>query len=103
MALDVLNDIKAAEEKALETRRTAAAAAKDSLKLAAQENSDIKDKELTKARRDNLAVVDAAQEAAKQELDALQQTRVVACETLKKNAESKLGTAADVCIERILK
>ncbi len=103
MALEVLTQIKAAEEKALETRRTAAAAAKDSLKLTVQENSEIKDKELTQARRQSLDVVDAAQQAAKKELDTLQAQRTAACSALKVSAEKKLGQAADVCIERILK
>jgi vacuolar-type H+-ATPase subunit H len=102
MALEVLTQIKAAEEKALDTRRTAAAAAKDSLKLAVQENDEIKDKELTEARRQSLAVVDAAQQAAKKELEALKEERIAACQALKAGAEKKLGAAADVCIERIL-
>jgi hypothetical protein len=42
MALEVLTEIKAAEEAALETRRVAAAAAKDSIKLAEQENAAYK-------------------------------------------------------------
>ena len=103
MAIDVLNEIKAVEEKAAETRRTAAAAAKDSLQLAVQENNEIKDKELTAARRESLAIVDAAQADAKAELDKLQVTRTDACEKLKADAEKRLDAAANVCIERILK
>lgn len=103
MALEVLTEIKAAEEKALETRRTAAVAAKDAIKLAQQENNEIKDKQLTDARRESIAVVDAAQKAAKQELDAKQEKRRQEFETLKQNAQNKLSQAADVCLERILK
>ena len=103
MALDVLNEIKAAEERAAKTRLTAAAAAKDALKIAIQENSEIKDKELTAARRESLDVVDAAQEAAKAELDILQEKRIASCKTLKSDAEGRLDAAADICIERILR
>ncbi|MDD5016995.1 MAG: hypothetical protein PHO15_02705 [Eubacteriales bacterium] len=103
MAIDVLTEIKAAEEMACETRRVAAIAAKDAIKLAQQENEEIKDKLLTEARRDSIAIVDAAQQAAKKELDALLKQRMKACEKLKQDAEKKLSSAADVCLERILK
>ncbi len=102
MAIDVLNQIKAAEEKAEETRRVAAMAAKDALKLAQQENSEYKEKELAKARHEAIAVVDAAQKAAQAELDAQQNKRLEKNEELKQNAQKKLSQAADVCLERIL-
>jgi len=103
MANEVLTEIKAAEEKARETRRVAAQAAKDALKLAEQENSEIKDKELTAARKAALQQVDAAEQAARQELDAQQQQRMQQCEGLKTQAEKNLSKAAEVCLERILK
>ena len=103
MAIDVLNKIKVSEEKAAETRRVAAIAAKESLKLAEQENTEIKDKELTKARQTGIHVVEEAQRDAKAELDALQEQRIKECEKLKQDAEKKLSQAADVCIERILR
>lgn len=103
MAMEVLTEIKAAEEKARETRRVAAAAAKEAIKLAEQENSEIKDKELTEARRKSIVLVDDAQNAAKQELDAMQEERMKECENLKATAQKNLSRAADVCLERILK
>lgn len=102
MAIDVLKQIKAAEKKAAETRRVAAYAAKDALKLAEQENNEYKDKELTQARHDAIAVVDAAQKAAEKELSVLQDKKTKASEELKRSAGKKLSSAADVCLERIL-
>jgi len=103
MAMEILTQIKEAEEKARETRRVAAIAAKDALKLADQENSEIEDKQLTQARRSGLEAVEAAEQAAKKELDALQAKRLKECEGLKTAAKEKLSAAADVCLERILK
>jgi hypothetical protein len=103
MAMDVLSEIKAAEEKALETRRLAAIAAKDALKLAEQEHAEIADKELTAARRTALDKVDAAKASAKAELDKQQQKRLSDCDALKSAAGQRLERAAQVCMERILK
>jgi len=103
MAIDVLNDIKAAEEKAQEIRRVAAIAAKDAVKLAAQENAAYEDEELTQARRLSLKKVDEGRQAAKAEMEKQQAQRLKECEALKENAKKKLTDAADVCLERILK
>lgn len=102
MAKEVLDQIKKAEEQAKEKRRVAIVSAKESIKLAEQENSEIKDKELTKARHDALEYVNKEEEAAKKELDALQDKRTQECEELKKRAEGRLEEAAKVCLERIL-
>lgn len=72
MAIEVLSKIKSAEELAAESRRVAAIAAKDAIKLAQQENDELKDTLLTKARHDSIAIVESAQQEAKIELDALQ-------------------------------
>lgn len=103
MAMDVLTEIKAAEEKAHETRRVAAAAAKEAIKLAEQENSSFKEKELATAKLESLAAIEAAQQEAKAELDALQQQRMMECTALKQKAEKNLSRAADICVERIVK
>lgn len=103
MAMDVLSEIRAAEEKALESRRLAAIAAKDALKQGEQENAEITDRELTAARRAALAKVDAAKAAAKAELDKQQQQRLADCEALKSAASERLENAAQVLLERILK
>lgn len=103
MAIDVLSDIKAAEEEAQEIRRNAAQTAKDALKLAAQENAAMENEELAKARHNSLIKVDAGREAAKAELDAQQAQRLKDCETLKNNARQHLEQAADICLERILR
>lgn len=103
MAIDVLTDIKAAEEKAQEIRRVAVIAAKDAVKLAALENTAYEDEELTQARRLSLKKVDEGRTAAKAELDKQQAQRLNECESLKENARNKLALAADVCLERILK
>jgi V/A-type H+-transporting ATPase subunit G/H len=103
MAIDVLNDIKAAEEKAQEIRRVAAIAAKDAVKLASQENAAYEDEELTQARRLSLKKVDEGRQAAKAELEKQQAQRLKECEALKENANKRLTAAADVCLERILK
>lgn len=102
MALDVINDIKAAESKAEETRRTAAAAAKDAVKLAIEENALIRQKELDLIRKNAAALVDAAGEEALKELEALSAQRNRQCEELKTKAADKLNKAADMCLERIL-
>ena len=102
MAIEVLSDIKTAEEQALETRRLAAIAANDAIKLAQQENEKIKDELLTQARRDSIEIVEDAQQTAKVELETRQKQRINACETLKQAAQARLSRAADLCIERIL-
>ena len=103
MAMDVLSEIKAAEEKAQETRRLAILAAKDALKLAEQENAEIADKEITAVRRSSIETVDAARAADKAELDAQQKERLADCGSLKAAAEKQLDRAALVCLKRILK
>lgn len=103
MAIEVLSKIKSAEESAAESRRVAAIAAKDAIKLAQQENDELKDTLLTKARHDSIAIVESAQQEAKIELDALQDQRKKECEKLKQASEKKLSRAADICLERILR
>ncbi len=101
MAKQVLSQIKAAEEAAKEKRRIALLSAKDSLKLAEQENSEIMDRELSDARRIVAEQVNNAQAQAKAELDALQEKRTQECEAMKQKAQKRLETAANVVIERI--
>ena len=103
MAMDVLSEIRAAEEKALESRRLAAIAAKDALKLAEQEFAQIADTELAAARRTALDKVDAAKAAAIAELEKQQQQRMSDCDALKSAASQRLERAAQVLVERILK
>ncbi len=103
MAKQVLSEIKAAEEAAKETRRVALLSAKEALKMAEQENSEIKDKELTDARHEGIEHVNEAEAQASKELDALQVKRTQKCEDLKVKAEKLLEAAAHVCIERIIK
>ena len=102
MAMDVLSEIRAAEEKAADTRRLAAIAAKDALKLADQENAQIADTELTAARQAALARVDTEKAAARAGLDG-QQQRLSDCDALKSAADQRLERAAQVLVERILK
>lgn len=102
MAMDVLSEIKAAEEKAQELRRVASIAAKDALKTAAHENAAIEEEALANARRDSLKIVDEGRTLAKAELDSLQAERLKECDVLKAAARQKLSSAADVCLERIL-
>ncbi|MBT3318471.1 MAG: hypothetical protein HN948_06930 [Clostridia bacterium] len=103
MAKEVLSAIKEAEEQAKETRRVAMLSAKDDLKRSEQENSEIKDKELTDARHKGIEHVNKAEAQAKAQLDAQQTKRTQECEDLKVKAASKLDAAAHVCIERIIK
>ncbi len=103
MALDVINEIKAAEEKAQEIIRAAAAAAKDAVKRAAEECAQARESELLSYRKSNEAMVEAAGEAAKQELEAQSAERTKECEELKIKAERNLSRAAEKCLERILK
>lgn len=103
MAMDVLTQIKAAEEQALEKRRVAALTAKDAIKLAEQENAEITDKELTAARHAGIEKVDAAKASDKALLDAQQKARLADCDALKAAAAQRLDIAAQVCVERILK
>ena len=102
MAMDVLSEIKAAEEKAQDLRRVASIAAKDALKSASQENAALEDEALTQARRDSIKKVDEGRNLAKAELDKMQAERLKECDTLKVHARAKLSAAADVCLERIL-
>ena len=103
MAKEVLEQIRAAESAAGEKRHVAFVSAKDSLKMAEQENNEIKDKELTAARHEALVYVDNEEQKAKKELDELQEKRKQECEDLKVKAQAKLEEASKVCIERILK
>jgi V/A-type H+-transporting ATPase subunit G/H len=102
MALDVINDIKAAESKAQEMRRTAAAAAKDDIKLAIEENSKIREKEIESIRQKADTTVEAAGREAKAELERLSAQQSKECDKLKATAEKNLSAAADICLERIL-
>ena len=102
MALDVINDIKAAESKAQEMRRTAAAAAKDDIKLAAEENAQILKREIGQIRQLAEATVEAAGREAKAELERLSAQQSKECDKLKATAEKNLSAAADICLERIL-
>jgi V/A-type H+-transporting ATPase subunit G/H len=103
MALEVLTQIKAAEEEAVETRRIAASAAKDSLKLAEQENTAYREQMTGEARARAAQTVADAQRASKEKLDAQQAERLKGCEALRQGAEAKLEQAAKVCLERIMK
>jgi vacuolar-type H+-ATPase subunit H len=103
MALEVINDIKAAENKAEEIRHTAAAAAKDAVKLAIEENAQITEKELELIRQNAAAAVESVGREAGQELESLNAQRNRECEELKHKAEKNLSLAADICLERILK
>jgi vacuolar-type H+-ATPase subunit H len=103
MALDVITEIKAAEEKAQEIRRAAAAAAKDAIKRAAEECAQARESELLSFRKSNEAMVEAAGEAAKNELEAQSAERSKECEELKIKAEGNLSRAAEKCLERILR
>jgi vacuolar-type H+-ATPase subunit H len=103
MALDVISEIKAAEDKALEIRRSAAAAAKEAVKLAAEENAATRENELKSLRQASAASIEAAGEAAKCELEALRGQWDKECEELKSKAQANLSRAADACLGRILK
>lgn len=103
MALEVLNEIKAAEEAAIETRRVAAAAAKESIKLAEQENAAYREQMIAEAKKRAARTVAEAQRVSKEKQDAQQAERLQAAEALKKSAAVKLQSAAKACVERILK
>lgn len=103
MALDVIGEIKAAEEKALEVRRVAAAAAKDAVRLATDENAQILEKELSAIKQSSASAVEAAGAEAEAEFKALHEKRAGECDELKRKAEVNLSRAADICLERILK
>ena len=103
MAIEILNMIKAAEETAQETRRVAAIAANDTIKLAEQENNAYKEKTLADVRVQCDAVIKKADQETLAELDALKKQRQKSCESLKKTAQQKLDQAAALCLERILK
>lgn len=103
MALDVINDIKAAESRAEEIRREALGAAKDAVKLAIEENAQIREREIGQMRQIAAVTVEAAGEETKIELELLSAQRNRECEELKSKASSHLSRAADICLERILK
>jgi len=103
MAMDVLSEIKAAEEKALEIRRTAAMAAKDALKLAEQENAQIMEKEIAAARGAASQRIEAAKAADKAALDKQQAQRLLDCDALKSAAAARLDAAVQICLEKVLK
>ena len=103
MAKQVIRLLYRQVQAAKEKRRVALLSAKEALKLAEQENSEIKDKELTDARHKGIEHVNEAEADAKAQLDELQSKRNLECEDLKIEAEKLLDAAADVCIERIIK
>lgn len=100
--MEVLSEIRSAEEAALEARRVAASAAKDSIKLAEQENEAYKEQMIAEAKVRAARAIAEAQQASKQKLDAQQAERLKGCDALKRNAEARLDRAARVCIERII-
>lgn len=99
MAIEALNQIKDAEKKADEIRRTASIAAKDALKTAAKECEQIEDELITQARREGLEKVDAARQQARAKLDAKQKERTAACDALKTDAEKRIEQAVDTCLK----
>jgi len=103
MALEILTEIRVAEEAALETRRIAAAAAKEALKTAEQENVAYREQLITEAKARAAQAVAVAQQASKSRLDAQQAQRLMALDALRGGAEGRLKKAAEVCVERILK
>lgn len=103
MALDVIGEIKAAEEKALEIRRVAAVAAKDAVRLASEENAQIMEKELSAIKQSSALAVEAAGAAAEAEFKALHDKRAGECDDIKRKAKVNISRAADICLERILK
>jgi len=86
----------------LETRRVAAAAAKEALKTAEQENAAYKEQMVADARARAQQSVAQAQQASKERLDAQQAQRLSGLDTLRSGAEGRLKRAAEVCVERIL-
>jgi hypothetical protein len=102
MALDVINDIKAAENKAQEIRLAAAAAARDDIKLAIEDNAQTREAEIESMRQNAAITIEAAGEEAKIELGRLSAQRCAECEGLKAKAEKNLSRAAGICIERIV-
>ncbi len=103
MALEVLTQIKAAEETAQETRRNAAAAAKDLIKLAEHENAAYTQQVIDKAKAQSALAIANGLQASKEKLEAQQTQRLEGCSVLQKSAEAKLEQAANVLLERILK
>ncbi len=103
MALEVLSEIRTAEEAALETRRVAAAAAKEALKVAEQENVAYREQIISEAKANAAQTVAQAQQASKARLDTQQTQRLDALNTLRSGASVRLKNAAEVCVERILK
>ncbi len=102
MALDVLTQIKAAEQTAQETRRNAAAMAKDMIKLAEHENASYKEQMIARAKANSAQMVANGLQASKNKLDALQAQRLKSCDALQQSAAAKLEQAADILIKRIL-
>jgi hypothetical protein len=101
--MEVLSEIRTAEEAALETRRVAAAAAKDAIKLAEQENAAYKERMIAEAKARAASMVAQAQRVSGKKLEAQQAQRLKGCEALRQSAGAKLERAAQVCLERILK
>ena len=102
MALEVLTEIKEAEEAALEMRRVALAAAKESLKIAEQENAAYREQLIAEARSAAAREVAEALQASKKKLEAQQTQRLKSADELRKNASGRLSGAAKVCLERIM-
>ncbi len=103
MALDVINEVKAAEQKAQQIRQTAAAAAKDAVKLAAEQNRGIMEKELDMLRKKAAQKIEEAEKEARAAFDEQSAQRSLECEQLKLKAQKNLSHAAEACLERILR
>jgi hypothetical protein len=102
MALEVISEIKAAEEAALETRRVALAAAKESLKMAEQENAAYREQVIAEARLKAAGEVAQAQQESRKKLEERQAQRFENAGELRKSASVRLEKAAKLCVERIL-
>jgi hypothetical protein len=101
MALEVLEQVRTAEEAALETRRVALASAREAVKLAEQENAAYREQRIGKAKADMAKAVAEAQQASQGRLEERQAERLAKLDALSGD-EDCLKRAAKAVLERIL-
>lgn len=100
--IEVIQQIKTAEENAEELKRLARRTGGQIKEDAATEGRAHLDQEAQRASREAAAILDQAEQKAAAYLEQSHKASQALCEELKGSAKTRLGKAADFIVERIV-
>lgn len=102
MTTQVLNQIKAAEAQADEIRQKAGLSAKQDLKEAAGKCERLIENAVSKAQLASQKKLKSAKQSIYANIEKQKLQKQAECDELKKVAQKKLETAANLCVEGLL-